>query len=189
MNKKIFSIFIAVFLLLGGLPLVYAEAPTSQNINDIYGGGGSTGITPPTDVVRVRYAMRGNSVAGLSSGDVVVWDLNSADGVTISRCTVSAAMSYAGVLVTDIATADTSSLIGGSRNWGYMAVHGFALAKVDTSVAASGEQLVPNGSDTAQYGSFGTKASLNAASTVISADIGVLLSDTATDGLMPVWLY
>jgi hypothetical protein len=188
MNKKIFLLFIAVLLLLGGLPLVYA-APASQNIRDFSGSGGASGITPPTEVVRVRYGASGNSIAGLSSGDVVVWDLNSADGITISRCTVTNAMSYAGVLVTDIATADSSSVLGSSRNWGYMAVKGYVLANIDTSAATAGELLMTNGADATIFGSFATSPSLGGAGTLtISKDIGVLLSDSGSDGLNPVWL-
>jgi len=191
MSKKLFLLLIAVFLLMGGLPLVYAEAPASQNVEYLSGSGGSAGVTPFTEVVRVRYGLQGVGLsdASLASGDIVVWDSNSADGITVSACIVDYAMSYAGVMVTTAATADSSTINPGTKNWGYMAVRGYALAKVDTSDATVNGQLITNGGTLIK--SFGTVDSVgnpNVGNGLVSKDIGVLLSDTGTDGLMPVML-
>ena len=68
-----------------------------------------------------------------------------------------------------------------------MAVKGYCLAKVDTSESATGEKLTLGGSTLVaafQTVTTGTPA----AATTVSQDIGQLLTDTAVDGLMPVWL-
>ena len=75
---------------------------------------------------------------------------------------------------------------GNTRNWGKMAVEGYCLARVDTSAATAGQQLYPNGLTLGT--SFGTIDLSGATAGSVSNDIGVLLADTAADGLMPVWL-
>lgn len=166
-----------------GIGVSFAEAPGSQNVSDIGGNYGSEGLTPPTQVVRVRYAMQQANALSLSSGDVVIWDTTSKDGFTISACVADNALNYAGVLVTTIPTADNVSLLSpGTRNWGYMAIRGYALAKVDTSAATTGERLSTGGATLQR--AFATIG----AGTTASVDIGVLLSDVGADTLMPVWL-
>jgi len=180
--KKLLCILIALTLVLG-CSASYAAAPASDNVS-ILGNGGAIGISPVTQIVRVRYGLRGNSTATLSSGDVVVWDLTSADGLTISKCVTDNQQNYAGVLVTDILTADSSAVRGETRNWGYMVTQGYCLANVDTSNATAGQGLYANGATLVT--SFGTVDL--AGGTIISQDIGVLLADTGVDGLMRVWL-
>lgn len=174
--KKYISLFlIAVFLLLG-FAISFAESPSSGNTFDFWGRGGATGNTPPTMTVEVRYGRSEPNQPSLSSGDVVVWDENSSDGIAISACMVNNAQSYAGVLVTSIATKD---------GIGTMAIKGYVLAKVDTSAATAGTILIPNGSTLRS-----SLCSQNEANAVdaVSVEVGVLLQDTGADGLMPVWL-
>jgi hypothetical protein len=65
-----------------------------------------------------------------------------------------------------------------------MAVQGYCLAKVDTSNAQPGQRLVVNG------GTLSRSLSTTAVATLvgISPDIGVLLRNTGSDTLMPVYL-
>jgi len=171
--KRFIALFVAA-LLLGGV--AFAEAPASQNVNDFWRGGGGTGVTPPTKVIRVRYA-RGDYAStgtqpGLVSGQAVVWDEFSNDSSklpAISLCVVNNALSFAGVLVTDINTSDRT---------GWIAIEGYCLASIDTSGAVTGHRLNTN---TTNWGSFITETSA-------SQTVGVLLTDTGADGLMPVWL-
>lgn len=175
--KKYISLFlIAVFLLLG-FAISFAEAPSSGNTFDFWGRGGATGSTPPTMTVKVRYGRSEPNQPSLSSGDVVVWDVSSSDGMAISACMVNNAQSYAGVLVTSIATKD---------GIGTMAIKGYVLAKVDTSAATAGTRLIPNGGTLMV--SFASQSEVDNGVNAVSVEVGVLLQDTGADGLMPVWL-
>lgn len=190
--KNLFRFFLVALFIVG---LVYsAEALSdyaSQNVEILGESGGASGTTPPTMIMRVRYSRMDNTPQAdskVSSGDVLVWDTNSADGITVSRCVVdspSDTVSFAGVAVTDIPSADSTSTIGVVRNWGYMAVKGYVLAKVDTSESGSGEKVQLGGATL--VGAFQTVPTGLAAG-LVSQDIGQLLNDTATDGLMPVQL-
>lgn len=179
MSKRFLSILIAVFLLIASGGICFAEAPGTQNLVYFNGSGGATGLTPPTKVIKVRYARTDANYPSLSSGDVVVWDSGSTDSAklpVISGCIANNAISYAGVLVTSIATNDGT---------GYIATEGYVLAKVDTSNSATGTRLVTGGVDLANaLGSAGTVDG----GILISNDVGFLLTDTGSDGLMPVWL-
>lgn len=196
--KKLLNIFVIALLSFGlvtdvFVQTVFAEAPASDNYL-ILGSGGANGLTPTTVVVPVRYGRRGGGeINTLASGTVVSWDEISADGFTISACNFEDSPGYAGVLVTAIQTADSSTFARNTRNWGYMAIHGYALASVDTSQADPGEGLYPAGGVASAggtpNGSFRTQGQITTTANIIaSRDIGVLLRNTGTDGLMPVWL-
>lgn len=182
-------LLVLVALLCGGV--VYA-ADLSRSYSDyaspnaeIFGAsGGKTGISPGTEIIKVRYAMMDANSNNLNSGDVVSWDCVSADGVTITACVADVSGSFAGVLVTTINTADSASKNGNERNWGYMAIKGYCLASVDTSASNTSEALIVN-AGTLQKSFATLPATITA---YVSRDIGVLLNDTGTDGLMPVWL-
>jgi len=104
-----------------------------------------------SDAVRVvqlvRYANQGPDAATINSGEVVVWDTTSADGVTITTTTTSADGAIAGIAATDIETADTTTSTGASgdtfgRNWGYITIYGPAVAEVGgRNAAAVGESF------------------------------------------------
>jgi len=193
--KNLFRFFLVALFIVG---LVYsAEAVTndyaSQNVEILGASGGALGTTPPTVIMKVRYSRMDatpQSSGSVISGDVLIWDTNSADGITVSRCVVDSpndTVYFAGVAVTDILSADSTSTIAVTRNWGYMAVKGYCLAKVDTSESATGEKLTLGGATL--VGAFQTVTTgTPAAATTVSQDIGQLLTDTTVDGLMPVWL-
>lgn len=186
--KKLFSVLlVSLFVVLFAMPVFAGDSPALPNYQIFGATGGATGVSPATEVVKVRYGRMGPNIRSLTSGDVVSWDIVSKDGVTISLCTVSQDSNFAGVLVTDIASAENTATIGGSRNWGYMAIRGYCLASVDTTGSATGGALYPM-----SQGRFGTVtgAYYPPISTVgvISLDIGSLLNNTGTLGLMPVML-
>jgi len=196
--RKLLSFFLVLALVVCVMGYGYAaskvgyDQPDSENVLSEAGFGGSVGTTPPTIVIKVRYATPGVAAQSggldnsLTSGDVVDWSLISADGYSVVSCDASdtLAYSYAGVMVTDVATTDNVVVSGGGKNVGWMAIKGYCLANVDTSLATAGAKLVPNGATLKN--SFGTHDAAGLGTS--SADIGVLLRDTGTDGVMPVWL-
>lgn len=181
--KKIISLIIISLLCVGAAYGI--NYPGSDNFDIIGNSGGAKGISAATEVIRVRYSFQPApgaeyTAVGLNSGDVVIWDITSADGISISGCITDEDATYAGVLVTAITSANTSNVRADTRNWGFMAVSGYCLARIDTSGATAGDALVVNG---ATY-----PASFMTAGDGSSQDIGVLLADTGADGLMPVVL-
>lgn len=88
----------------------------------------------------VRYAERMVVGTGLVSGDVVVYDINSDDGITVNVTTTSADAAVAGIAAMTIQTGDNSTAPTsaaddyGRRNWGYILVHG----PMTMNVAAGG---------------------------------------------------
>jgi len=190
--KKLFSVLlVALFVVCFALPVMAADGPALKNVTILGANGGADGVSAMTEIVKVRYA-RGMGAkeqfyGGLSSGDVVVWDTISADGVTISASIADVPTNgFAGVLVTDIETADNATLNSNNKNWGYMAVRGYCLAQVDTSESTTGVELCQNGATL--EASFGTCDLAGGSPGALSQDIGTLLTDTGSDGLMKVWL-
>jgi hypothetical protein len=194
--KNLFRFAFIALLIVGLATSAYAVKNNyaSNNVVIFGASGGPSGTTPPTEIVKVRYPtqclLANNSGGNVSSGDVLIWDTNSADGVTVSKDILDAptdSAAFAGVAVVDILTADSSGTTGQERNWGYMAIKGYCLAKVDTSEAGTGEKLALGGGTL--VAAFQTiNSGMAGAATSASQDIGVLLSDTTADGLMPVWL-
>lgn len=181
--KKLIGLVVAILLISSGV-VFGAEIPfpASNDRNIIIESAlGGNAKLPTTIIKKVRYGRQGADFAKLNSGDVVSWDGLSADGVTISACITSQnSGGFAGVLVTDILTTDTQG-----DNWGYMAVGGYCLARVDTSEATTMHRLVVNGTNL--VASFGTEDQTEAW-LLMSEDIGLLLSDSGSDGLMPIIL-
>jgi hypothetical protein len=180
--KRKLGILIAVFIAaLMCLP-VYA-----QNQDRKIKNGYAEPKDPLCEIVRVRYGRSGGGGdATLASGTVVMWDTNSADGVTISACTsawAGEARTFAGVLITDALTDDNAIFdVQDYQKMAYMCVRGYCLAMVDTSLADTGSTLVPS---TELNGYFGTGTKIPA----LSQDNGILLTDTGTDGQMKVYIH
>lgn len=107
----------------------------------------------------VRFSDADPNDTSIASGDAVVYDTNSADGITVRLTTTSGDAAFAGIAITTIETSDavtgTSAMDDvGRRNWGYIVVHGVALANVDgagglaagnpiMASADAGEVMVP----------------------------------------------
>ena len=184
--KKIFGLFL-IALLAFGVVSAMAEAPASDNY-EIFGQGGALGISAPTKVVSVRYAMSSANSHTLESGDCVIWSTNSHDGITISACVTSNDPAFAGVLVTSVLTAEGSgnSVSRSDRNWGKMAVSGYCLVKA-TLGSTAGQTIIPAGAASPTNSAVTTVDDEGVASAkivVVSADTGVLLNAPASDGAL-----
>ena len=196
--KKILCILIALAVAFSGSAFedtnaagqrVGGSGAASENVVILGSNMGSIGITPPTEIVKVRYGWAPGPLLindpGLLSGGVVIWDTTSSDGYTISVSTaVTQTALFAGVLVTDIGTADNITVRGRGRNVGYIAIRGYCLASLDDTQATVGGYLNIGNIEGGLRPAFVTDAE----ATGTSSDIGVLLRDTAASGLMPVWL-
>jgi len=184
---------LVAFLIIGLLiasPFCLADARYGTDNAVIIGPHmGPAGITPPSEIVKVRYGkmgLLGIETPKLTSGTAVVWDEVSRDGYTISCAVCENAQSFAGILVTDIETADSTVVRGSGRNVGYICVRGWCLANVDTSEAESMERLITS---SARDGYLETASAANVSKVYpVTNDVGVLIYDQGTDGLMKVWL-
>lgn len=154
--KKIYSFLLVATLLLGmgGVAFAYDDGG-AVNVKETSGGS-------PADAVRVYQLVRypavdaGGPENSLSAGDVVVWDTNSDDGVTVNS-THKATMScdaVAGVVVSTVLTGDvnssTSSAAGdlGRKNWGYIQTYGYnASCKIAGVVPFAGAPLCASPTD------------------------------------------
>lgn len=130
MYKKLISLF-AFFLLACGVAI--AAEPTYESWTDKSQYAARQG-TAVRVLKRVRYVSRDANSTSLVSGDAASYSVISDDGVSVTRPTVSADGSFAGIIVTTIQTADSDSVVAqddaGERNWGYMIVHGPASANM-----------------------------------------------------------
>jgi len=175
MKKIVILALVGLFAF--GCVAIAEPAPASDNVCYELNTAGASGISPATKVVAVRYALSDPNTPSIASGDVLVWETTSGDGITISKALVNSWQSTrAGIAVTAIQSADNQSTARRNRNWGYMAVEGYCLAKVDTSESTVGGPL---GISTSTEGYLDGN--------LTSGDI-VLLSDTGVDGMMPIWL-
>ena len=98
---------------------------------------------------------------------------------------------FAGVMVTVTSKdAEWTTVSGSDPTVGYMAVRGYCDALIRDDFAVKGSPLITLGGEQAGYmgtidgGLIGT----NYKDTPLSQDIGILLEDTDTSGLMKVWL-
>ena len=90
----------------------------------------------------VRNPFSGNDSVTISSGDAVVYDSLSDDGITVTSTTTSGDNSFAGIAAMSINSSDASASAtyaedAGRRNWGWIVVHGPAIA----SIRAGGSNL------------------------------------------------
>lgn len=202
--RKILSLVIVSLFVMGGLAFS-ASNYESENVMIFGPTMGSGGITPPQMIVKCSL---GSEDSG-AKGDVLVWDVTSkriADGsglgYVVRLCDIDSAVGevdgdmnlytmFAGVLVTT--TSKDSSWISAEASGpevGYMAIKGYVDAKIDTSEATLGRPLVLTGNTTvASFGTVGLAANPNVQGYRLSEDIGILLEDTETNGLMKVWLH
>lgn len=131
MKIKFLALSLAVFLAASGVAYAVSTPDDPGIIKDVVGASQDTTVKV---FKLVRYPKRGQNDTSLAVNDVVVYDTNSDDGVTVTTSTVSADGSIAGIVVTTIQTADGNSTTAagdnGRRNWGYIQVHGRTTAKV-----------------------------------------------------------
>lgn len=191
------TFLISSFLVLGLCACAFADSPASENAVILGPNMGSAGITPATEIIKVRYGYEpgtpGLAQHNVASGDIMVWDSTSGDGYTVSVCTTSFdTMKFAGIAVQSILTADSSN-VEATKNIGYIAVRGVCLARIIIDQATNGDGLLPIRVDAARP-AFITVASLahaalgGAATSHQSNDVGVLLKESAATGLGTVYL-
>lgn len=132
--RYIYSLVIASFLAIGLTGIASADpSPTYETWTNKSSNIGKKG-TPVRVLKLVRYASRDANATSILSGDVVVYDTVSDDGVTVTRTITSADATIAGIAATTIFSADGSSTSAQEdsyhRNWGWIIVHGPATATV-----------------------------------------------------------
>lgn len=135
--RKQLSLLVAILGLLVSTSAYAINNPDMANY-EIRRGTGGQQADAQRSVRLVRFGNRGANVSSLVSGDVVIWDTLSDDGVTIATTTTSADGAIAGIVCTTIPTADGSANTAfddqGRRNWGYIITSG----KADANVGAGG---------------------------------------------------
>ena len=132
MKKLILSVFLMFGILVSSQAFAIDDPGFSTAIKK-QSVGASQG--DPVRVVKlVRFSNRGPNVSSLVSGDAVVYDQISDDGVSVNTTTTSADGAIAGIVCTTIQTAEGSSVNAyedrGRRNWGWIVVHGPMTATV-----------------------------------------------------------
>ena len=187
MYKKIFLLALVALLSMGGLATAGTTSGFDTTNAIILDGTGGV-LDRPTIIKKVRYAQMGpnKTSPSLNSGDVVKWDVTSADGITVSACTATTD-APCGVLVSVLMT-DDSAGFSVNDNYGWMAVGGYAVANIDTSEATAGQPLILTEQVTASLPYLGTVDLNSAPGSFVSKDIGTLISDPGADGGGIVWL-
>ena len=131
-NLKVIALSLLSVFVLGGVAFAVNQ-PNDPGIKKHLTG--TDQATPSKVYKMVRLSNSGLDSASRVSGDAVVYDTNSDDGVTVRTTTTSADGSFAGILVTALQSSDavtgTSAADDiGRRNWGFIQVHGPCVATV-----------------------------------------------------------
>ena len=149
-------------------------APDSSKINFILGEkiGGNREV-PNCTIIPVRLSLMGANLTGINSGEVVYWDTNSADGISINKdaSLTPGNANFAGVAVTAIQTADSAATNPNNRNWGWIAIKGVCVASIDGTITA-GDPLASSGTFEGSFGYAGTTTSSADAIAVTSGTVG-----------------
>lgn len=165
MRKLTLALLLALFV--GSIASVaYAIDDPSYANYVIKRSTGAKQSDSPRVVRLVRYSVRGNDGSSqtrdLVSNDLVVWDTNSDDAVSVRMTSTSADGAVAGVVCSNtILTADNAqNFVGdanGQRNWGWIVVDGFATVRVQpgTNGAAIGDPVLTS-RDTGAAATFET---------------------------------
>ena len=146
-NRFIFSLL--AFILVAGI--AFAATPgyrSSPGTGDIMGQGKYQ--SDPHKIFRmVRYIPRTYSGAiALSADSIVIWDLTSDDGVTITTTSTSYDSAVAGIIVQNALTPDavccnSAADDRGKRNWTWLQTYGLSQVNVtpNTAVVSAGAAL------------------------------------------------
>lgn len=132
---KLFLVLAFTFTLSG---VAYAiPEPTYETAEKLQSTGSKQG-TPYRDVKLVRLSNQAQNGTAVVSGDVVKYDTVSDDGISVALVAASADGAIAGIAVTSIQTNDRTVVNSayddaGGRNWGWIIVHGPAVAKVSAA--------------------------------------------------------
>lgn len=155
--RKAYIFALALLLVGGNVMAAYDEGTAINNKEQSKGSAAD-----PVRVYRlVRYPEVAPNVPSISAGEVLIWDMNSDDGVTVNRLAyptngatgmvaftgVGSTDSVAGIAVAEILTADVavsaSSNIG-ARNWGYVQTYGPAATAMVQATTTAGGAIAAN---------------------------------------------
>ena len=138
MRKQLFNVLLAIFFLAG---VAFAETPgyrQDPGTGDILGQGkyqsDAHKIFRMVRYVPVTY----DGATTLAADSIVVWNLVSDDGVTITTSTTSYDSAIAGITVTQALTPDTDGNTAvqdvGQGNWTWLQTYGSCQVNLATSV-------------------------------------------------------
>jgi hypothetical protein len=173
--RKLFALVLVALLMGIALP-VYAGV---SHPNMIWSGGNGQYNQPPVETIKVRYGLQGAITATIESGSVMVWDTTSSDGFTVLQATTTGDERFAGVMLEDLLTNDTSDVQ--TAKTALMATKGYCLASIDAAITTSATNalLTPG-----LNGGFVARST-----TAISYDCAQLLkTSAAAGGLYPIYM-
>jgi len=182
--KKIISLFVALGFVLCATHAYAITQPDFPGIKkSIIGGRQSEAVRV---YKRVRYAMTNPLKYSISANEVVIYDMISDDGYTISKSGVSADTAIAGIAVTEIQSAPAGTITDGrdhegKRNWGYIQVHGPCIAKVLYTSPTVGDPFITSADNSITTGASVTDRAVGSVGT-FEAD-HVILAGTAGDSI------
>ena len=138
--RKILSLVLVTLLVAG---VAFAATPgfrLSPGIGEIPIQGGTQ--SSPGKIFRmVRYVPTSGGLNNttVSANSLVVWDVISDDGVTVTLSTTSGATAVAGILaqqcLTPATLGNTAAVDRGKRNWTWLQTHGLAAVDLATDSA------------------------------------------------------
>lgn len=187
--RKLSLFFFA--LMLGLASSAFAlDDPSMENVIKLHGTGASQGSS--VRVIKLVRNPAGVGAATRVSGDALVYDSVSDDGVTCTVTTTSGDGTFAGILATNFQTADQASLIArddaGRRNWGWIVVHGLATANTTAGGANNaqiGEPMITS-TDAGVVTTIPNRATTNAVTTngveAISSGVAGFFLDADAQG-------
>ncbi len=168
--KKIFCLILVALL---GAGVAYAATPgyrlspgIGENKSSAQGG---TQSAPGKTFRMVRYVPAAGTAnsATLVTESIVVYDIISDDGVTVTTTTTSYDSAVAGIIaqvaLTPVTLSNTAAQDRGNRNWTWLQTHGLAQVRVqtDTSTVTAGDAMSCGdvAGEAADYVGGGTDAS------------------------------
>lgn len=146
--KIVSSLLIVLFV----CSIAFGASPGRElghNRGDVMGNIGRYNYDPHRKFRLVRYVPLLGEVLSqtLTANAVVVWDVNSDDGVTVTVTSTSYVSTIAGIIVQDALTPTklgrTAAQDLGRRNWTWLQTYGPSLARVqiDADLVSAGKAL------------------------------------------------
>ena len=173
-----------LIILLAAVGLVFssnawANLPNDPTFAEAFRQQGTKQNNPYRVVRLVRFSTQ-SANAIVNSGDAVVWDTVSADGVTVRLTTTSGDNAFAGIAAATISSPDTANSATalddiGHRNWGWITISGLA----DANTSAGGTNGNSNGdffvtsSDSGKITTVKLSATTTATESQVKALMGV----------------
>lgn len=140
MKKNLF-LLLSAFVLVGGIAYAYPDDPTYQSWTNKSDKVVRQG-TAVRELKMVRFVSQAQNGPNVASGDALVYSVVSDDGVSVALTTTSVDGAFAGIAATAILTSDVTGSASaqddaGRRNWGWIVVHGPAVAKISANHAGT----------------------------------------------------